>query len=510
MVLISGTSLTVAELPNGDMVDYQIENDTSRMGIKLKTSAKSHTCFKIFISEEYRTEYTITEELAEKLFYFENDEDLIRLLNEEEKKTDTSYDDPFAETPAEPPVEIPVFEKPLPIVHLEKKEEPKEEPVEVRESEQTESEVADGAEGTDNEKPSVKINKEEIFDIPHIKVEKPDVNSFIPQIDLEMANTELPESVLMIPNINDDVDSLKMLLKTKDGIIAQKDGVIQDLKNKIDESYKLQEMQLSEVEMLYKQKMAECQNLITELEQRGSGITLDEETSRFLKFINYARSHKAIVKEGFTQEEVNRLGSLKSKYTILACGSGDSDNSMLRQVKKYIDSGKDCLVLDFSNDNFLASIFKLNSKTKNTMGLFRDDINALNLLTDINNTKFIATTSFNDIALLNVDWGITLRKIDDLAGGKDVIMIFGSVNNFNVRYTVSKLATIGKLYVFAKCSPIILSSLYSDVQFLPKNRVRIVALEYIEVVKTILSELSKYFEIFAFAGDVEWNKLELK
>ena len=505
MVLISGTSLTVEELPNADMVDYQIENDTSRMGIKLKTSAKSHTCFKIFISEEYRTEYTITEELAEKLFYFENDEDLIRLLNEEEKKTDTSYDDPFAESPVETPVEIPVFDKPLPVVHLEKKEEQIEENESVEGADKTEE-----TNDTEENKPSVSINKEEIFDIPHIKVEKPDVNSFIPQIDLEMANTELPESVLMIPNISDDVDSLRMLLKTKDGIISQKDGVIQELKNEIEESYKLQEMQLLEVETLYKQKMAECQNLITELEQRGSGITLDEETSRFLKFINYARSPKAIVKEGFTQEEVNRLGSLRSKYTILACGSGDSDNSMLRQVKKYIDSGKDCLVLDFSNDNFLASIFKLNSKTKNTMGLFRDDINALSLLTDINNTKFIATTSFNDISLLNVDWGIALRKIDDLAGGKDVIMIFGSVNNFNVRYTVSKLATIGKLYVFAKCSPIILSSLYSDVQFLPKNRVRIVALEYIEVVKTILSELSKYFEIFAFAGDVEWNKLELK
>ena len=112
--------------------------------------------------------------------------------------------------------------------------------------------------------------------------------------------------------------------------------------------------------------------------------------------------------------------------------------------------------------------------------------------------------------MLNVDWGKTLRKIDDLAGGKDVIMIFGAINNFNVRYTVSKLATIGKLFIFVKCSPVVLSSLYSDVQFLPKNRVRIVALEYIEIVKTILSELSKYFEIFAFSGDVEWNKLELK
>ena len=505
MVLISGTSLTLAELPNGEMVEYQIENDVSRMGIKLKTSAKSHTCFKIFISEEYRTEYTITEELAEKLFYFENDEDLIRLLNEEEKKTDNSYDDPFAETPVETPVEIPEFEKPLPLVFLDKKEPIEETP--------TEPEIADNMgvnENADVATPVVQIDKSELFDIPKITVSKPDVNSFIPEIDLEMANTELPESLLVIPNIHDDVDSLKLLLKTKDGIISQKDGVIQDLKNKIEESYKLQEMQLLEVETLYKQKMMECQTLITELEQRGQGITLDEETSNFLKFINYARNPKAIVKEGFTPDEVNKMGTLRSKYTIFACGSGESDEKMLRQVKKYIDSGKDCLVLDFCNDNFLASIFKLNSKSKNTLGLFRDDVNPLSLLTEISNTKFVATTSFNDIALLSANWGETLRKIDDLAGGKDVIMIFGSVTNFNVRHTISKLATIGKLYIFAKCSPIVLSALFSNAQFLPKNRVRIVALEYIEVVKTILSELSKYYEIFAFAGDVEWNKLDLK
>jgi hypothetical protein len=51
------------------------------MGIKLKTSAKSHTCFQIFIAEEFRTEYTITDELSEKLVYFKDDADLILYIN---------------------------------------------------------------------------------------------------------------------------------------------------------------------------------------------------------------------------------------------------------------------------------------------------------------------------------------------------------------------------------------------------------------------------------------------
>lgn len=499
MILISGTSLTKEELPDYEMMDYLIENNTQKMGIKLRTSAKSPSCFQIYISEELQAEYTITDELSEKLVYFKSDAELVKLL----EGGSIEEDDCFGVEP-EPEVVVPEFEKPKPIVFLEKKEEPIEEP-------KAEAEGVDNTEVTDNE--DIQIEGEDgvlpQVSIPAMKLNKENT-SVIPEIDLEMANTELPDSFLMIPNINDDVDSLKMQLKTKDGIITQKDGIIKDLKNKIDEAYKLQEMQLEEVENLYKQKMAECQNLISELEQRGSGVNLDEETSKFLKFINYARSNKAIVKEGFSQDEVMSLGVLRSKYTIFSYASGDSSYSMFKQIKKYIDSGRDCIVLDFSNDNFLASVYKLNSRVKNTMGLLKDEVSPLTLLSEVSNTKFIPTTSFNDIALLNVDWGKTLRKIDDLAGGKDVILIFGAINNFNVRYTVSKLATIGKLFIFAKCSPVVLSSLYSDVQFLPKNRVRIVALEYIDMVKTILSELSKYFEIFAFSGDVEWNKLELK
>lgn len=495
MILISGTSLAKEDLPNYDIMDYLIENNTQKMGIKLRTSAKSPSCFQIYIAEELQAEYTITDELAEKLVYFKSDEELVKLLD----GGTTEEEDCFS-TEAEPEIVVPEFEKPKPMVFLEKKEEVKEEPTvsESNESENSET-VIEGQAGV---LPEVKV--------PSVNLDKDKNQSVVPEIDLEMANTELPDSFLMIPNINDDVDSLKMLLQNKDGIIAQKDGIIKDLKNKIDEAYKLQEMQLEEVENLYKQKMAECQNLISELEQRGTGVNLDEETSKFLKFINYARSNKAIVKEGFSQEEVMSLGVLRSKYTIFSYASGDSSYSMFKQIKKYIDHGRDCIVLDFSNDNFLASVYKMNSRVKNTMGLLKDDVSPLTLLSEVSNTKFIPTTSFNDIALLNVDWGKTLRKIDDLAGGKDVIMIFGAINNFNVRYTVSKLATIGKLFIFAKCSPVVLSSLYSDVQFLPKNRVRIVALEYIEIVKTILSELSKYFEIFAFSGDVEWNKLELK
>ncbi len=590
MILISGTTLTKEELPNYIIMDYQIENDIRTMGIKLKTSAKSDSCFQIYIAEELREEYTITAELEEKLFYFNSDSDLIRLLNGEEEDCFAEKEEPnTGMSDFSQPIEVPEFNTPTdifepnetndvpdfnegnipefdetegvseadlfgkslddnrPVVYLGKSDNLEDEeienenastisdenkdvdfePVDVEVKDETEPKITvnlkkddmqDIGVVSDSTSENIEIQKSEyisagsdISDIsPKVNMSKGDTTSVIPEIDLELADTELPDSILMIPNFGDDIDSLRMLLKNKDGLIAQKDGVIKDLQNKIDEAYRLQEIQLEEVESLYKKKIQEFQSVINDLEQRGAGVNLDFETSQFLKYINYAKNNKAIVKEGLTEDEMSKMGVLQSKYTIFSYGSGESSYSMFKQIKKYIERGRDTVVIDFSNDNFLASVFKINSKVKNTMGLLRDDIYPLNLLSNVYNTKFIATTSFNDIALLNADWGTVLRKIDDLASGKDVILIFGAINNFSVRYTVSKLATIGKLFIFAKCSPIVLSSLYSDVQFIPKNRVRLVALEYIDVVKTILSELSKSFEIFAFSGDIEWHKLGLK
>ena len=68
MILITGTNLDVSQLPNNEMMDYQIDNE--RMNIKLKTVAKSPNCFQIYIAEDKQNEYTVTDELLTKIVYF--------------------------------------------------------------------------------------------------------------------------------------------------------------------------------------------------------------------------------------------------------------------------------------------------------------------------------------------------------------------------------------------------------------------------------------------------------
>ena len=482
MVLITGTFLEASQLPNAEIMDYRIDNE--HMDIKLKTVAKKNDCFQIYIAEDRRALYTITDDISEKIRYFADDDDLIKQLS---MGSETEQEDPFSE-PSEPEVEVPVFEQPT----IQEEE--------ITKSDETVVETPSKDKKDNGE--TVANNSE--GDIP----ESPEVMPIV----LEEANTDLPDEMLQIPNISDDTDILREQLNAKDRIIAQKDGMLQDLKKSIDDAYQAQEIQLLELQKLWEDKMAEAERQIEELKGRVSNTALSPAETTFLRYANYAQTAKAISSEGFSDSEKNTIGKLSSPIKVFACGTGDSNYSLLKQVKAYIDKAPNCVIVDFSNDNFLIASLKLKNFSANSISLIRDEMDLPSMVKDLNGTRYIPTTNFNDIALLLADWVSILRKLDDFAGGRPIIMLFGSINNFTVRYTVSKLASLNRvdLYIFAKCSPIILSTLYSDVQFIPRDRINIVALDYIEVVKTVLSTISTKYPVTAFAKEIDWKKLGLK
>ena len=487
MILITGTNLTVNDLPNNDIMDYQIE--TTRMAIKLKTIAKSSECFCIYIAEDKRTDYTITDEIASKIIYFKDDADLLNKLNNGAK---SDYVDPFEEKPVEEkPVEAPSFEPPEPVVE--------ETPV-IKVNLTKTDETSESKNDEHNESDSNNTH-ETVEEVP----------SLIPNVDIEEVSGELSETLFEIPNIGEDTDSLKEQLKTKDRIIAQKDGMISELKKKINDVYSLQEKELIEVEDTWKKKLEEAQGIITSLNNKASSAyILDDETTNFLKFIRYAQNSKAIVKESFTDDELRELGSLASKYTAFACGPGDSNYNMLNQVSSFISRNPRYLIVDFTNDGFLSLMYKFKSSNENILGLLRDDVNPMSIMKNIQDVRYIPATSYNDITLLNIDWVKLIKKLDSVAYGTPVLFLFGNINNFAVRYTISKLANIMKLHIFVKCAPMILSSLYVDIQYIPRDRISsIVAVQYYEGVQNVLAEMAKRYPIIATVNEVDWNKLEM-
>lgn len=502
MILISGTFLDVQSLPNYEIMDYNIDNE--HMDIKLKTVAKQSACFQVYLAEDRKAQYTITPDIESKIIYFKDDDDLYVKLSTTSDDIDAFKEEPEKTEIDEVP-EVPEFEPPV----QSTEEEPAPETVEVQPTITTSMVVE--SESTDEDEDTEKSEKDENGIEEQGEEKSTEVVQNEP-IVMEIANTELPDEISQIPFITDDTDSLKEQIKVRERVIAQKDGMIMDLKKNMDDIYKTQEIQLLELQNTMMAKLEQAQQQIEEYKSKASNVSISEEAMQFLKYASYAQTCKAVSREGFTEVEKAKMGRMTSPIKIFACATGDSSYSLLKQVKLYIDKEPESIVVDFSNDNFLCSSLKIKGSQTNSTNLLKNDIDIPSIAKDLKGTRYIPTTNFNDISLLIADWSVILRNLNEYAGGRPIIMIFGSINNFNVRSTVSKLSSIEDvdLYIFAKCSPIILSTLYSDIQFIPKDRFTLIALEYIEVVKTILSSIAQKYSVIAFANDVEWQKLGLR
>ena len=492
MILITGTNLKAEELPDYEILDPLVVTPKV-MNMKLKTQANSPSCFQVYIAEALRTDFTVTDDLLKKIVYFNDDDDLIQAI----KEGRSSKEGDIFDEPEPPKVEVPEFAPPKPVVYLDKKDEPIEniEQNNVNEAEGSNT-VIETTEVVENVPSQVNANSNSNIEV-------------IQGIKLDEVDTELPAEFLQIPNIDDDTDSLKEQLKQKDRQLAQKDAQLKDMVKRFDDLCETQELQIEEIDKMWTEKLAEAQKQIDSFKDKVENYQFDEATLRFLKLINYGISSKAGVKEGFNEEELKVIGKLNSTYTVCACGSGDSCHGMLKQVRHYMDKHSESIIVDFTNDSYLASMFNIAVKGTHTMALFKDDVNPITLLKEVGpcKAKIIPSTNYNDIALISVDWSKILRKIDEMACGKHVILLFGNINNFNVRYTVSKLASLLPLYIFVKSSPIILKVLYSDMQFIPKERMNLIALEYIESVQSILQAFSNMVNVTAVTNEVNWSKL---
>lgn len=449
MILIGGTKLSAEALPFSDILEYVVESDPSVLAIKLKTVAKSSTCLGVYLHLDFQN-ISLTEDVAEKTIYFNDDDHLMKLL-----ESDNS-----------------------------------------------------SKEDEDQQQPEVEEDDEvKVFSVHSVNPNQEDIQAFEPsKLEIEEVDTELPETLLSIPNISDDVDSLHQQLENKNRIIEQQNGMINDLKAQINDIYKLQERQLMEMKEMYEKQIDEAQSIIDDLTRKLKEASIPPEMQGFLKFATYSQNYKAALKEGFTEEELSIIGRKTSNIYILASGAGDSLHTMLKNIKALMDKKPNALFVDFSNDYFMNARYRIQSKDS-SMLLNDDSIEVQSLVRDANGTRLIPTTVYNDIALLSMNWAKVLKKLMVYAGGKPIILIFNSINSFSVRYTVSKLATIGQLFIFAKCNPVILSTLFGDLAFIPENRFKVVATDYIDVVKAILEQIGKKYNVHIFKGDVNWSKI---
>lgn len=463
LILISGTNLTTDKLPFAEVVNYAIEPNEKFLKIKLKTVAINPVCLGVYLHKDLEGKFTISPEVEAKLHYFTSDEQLSTLLENGGK------------------------------------EEPEPEP------EPEEQESIDFGDNTH-------IEPEAFQDLPNTQINvQPQEETtsstggftLIKTVDIQ----EDPQDFLLeIPNISEDTDSYKQQLENKERIIAQKDAQLLEVKKSLDDLYKLQDIQLAEIKEVYTKQIDEANTALAEAKKKLEEVAIPEDLHGFLKYSSYAQNYKAFLQEGYTKEDLQKLGKLTSKIHIFAMGSGDSTYTFLREFCAFIEKQPNVLIVDFLNDQYINSRFRIATKDS-SMHLKDNTINIQDLVKDLNGTQVIPTTYYNDIALLTLDWVDIIKRLNAYAKGRPIIFLFNSINSFATRYSVSKLSTLGDTSIFAKCNPIILSALFGDMAFIPANRFKVVALEYIDVVHGILERMANKHKIIAYEKGIKWKEL---
>lgn len=464
MILIGGTELSSGELPFGDLMEYVVENNPMVLNIKLKTIAKSSVCLGVYLHTDLSS-VEIPEDVREKVHYFSSDDELISKLE-------------VGGTPSQEGVET------------------------------SDPSSLDNVESVDDNVDGKVFSAPVLTDVAD-PVEPGTYDVLSPEA-LEEADLDLADSILTIPEVKQDINSLSWQLEMKDRVIQQKDGIISDLRKQIDDLYRVQEIQLLEMRSEYEKRIELANSTIARLEDELKRVSVPEEYKDFLRYAPYTKSLKAALREGFSEEEREQLGKLRSKFYIFASGAGDSLHLMLRHIKSLVDEGKRILLVDFSNDYFLGSRLNLKS-ADSSLQLNLVEFEVKSLVRSINGVDIIPTTFYNDIGLLTFDWVSIIKKLDLYASGRPVFLLFNNINSFSVRFTVSKLATLGQLFIFASCNPSVLTTLSGDAAFIPNNRLVIVALEYFnnEKIDTLLHYLSKKYPVIAFGKEISWKKLEI-
>lgn len=470
MILIHGTQLTKEQLPFSEIMNYTVETAEQFFKIKLKTVATSEVCLGVYLPKDLMGHFDIPEKVKDKLHYFATDEQLVQLLENGGK------------------------------------DEPEPQP-----EEEIQPELPETIDFGDSPEVAEEVQPEAFTTPPPVEVPTPTVSTsyggftLIDTVDVDM---EPVDTMFEIPYASEDVDSYKQQLETKDRIIAQKDTQLLEVKKSLDDLYKLQDIQLAEIKSVYDKRIDEANKALSDAKKKLEEVAIPEDLHGFLKYASYYQNHKAIQNEGYSRADIERLGKLTSKVHIFATASGDSLYTFMKEFNSLIETRPNALIVDFTNDMYLKAKLKINTRSS-SMSLKDNTVKIQDIVRDINGTQIIPTTLYNDIALLSLDWIDILKRLNAYAKGRPIILLFNTINSFSVRHTVSKLGTLGDARIFVNCNPVILTTLVGDKAFIPNNRYRIVAMNYIDLVEPMLRRIGEGNGIIAFKQGIVWKKIGL-
>lgn len=445
MILICGIEVDPASLPLAKELEYKVNSNLSLIPIALKTQARTESCVKVYLKRGVSIPESTIKPIESKLVYFDSEADLVSMLRGTSVESKSEVNKSSVDSSEES-------------------------------SEQMVMDSTGGKTAVGEPKLTTVSSDSAVGEIQEVSMNLPDIFMRIP--------------------MDDDEDSLKQLLRSKDNIIEQQKLQLQEFDATLLKTYSDAEQAINSVKEAYDKKLDEATVAVNTLKKQLN----DEINYGYGKFKVYGQYRHAYLQEGLSDKEKACLPKDYSNIEVIACGGGQSLYRMFDMVKKNMDESKQPYVfIDITGDY----VSTLHYGCKDVALLLKDSLTA-----EIE-TKFtegcrkqgssvIASCDpYHDILLLGVNWGTFLNNVTKLFGNKvRVFILLNSIQSFAVEFTLAKLATILKSYIFVKSSPVLIKYLYGKMNTIPVARgIKWLASDYFESVHSMLSAVSAKYSV---------------
>lgn len=467
MIIIMGsTGLEERQLPLADSLEYKLVGELDSMKMSLRMSGKSSNCVAIYIASQWKSmvdEEKLSPQVLAKIRYFDNDEDLVSMLRgtqKEVKPISITKEHPLSTT-KEHPISTTknggeVYERVSDIL--------------------TPKSEDDGEKDTDMgvqviSKGVAKMDDEEASD-----------TSVITDV-----STDLPTDFLCVPDLG--TDSLKIKLYNKDKQIEQLQTMLSEARTELDTIYEESEQQMLELKATFEAKLQEAEGVVNGLKEQIHA--LNQSTG---KYKLYSEHPKALLKEGFSQSELQVIKSLDLNLQVI-CSCGEIA-SMMTMVKKSISDGEDCVFIDLTGDYYLTSTYKSKDASLLLFGSGMDLSDVQSRVYTENRASFVSCNPYHDILLLDADWGTFLTNVARVFSNRRIFLLFNSITSFAVEYTVAKFSTLFRTNLFLRCNPLVINYAYGRLNTIPESRgIKWLVSDFYKEAETLLKQVGKKYAV---------------
>ena len=484
MIYVCGTALTVEQLPLSDTLRYSIVNEKAKIAATVNMGLRKSDVVRCYLNSEYAS-MRIPDEHKGKVVYFNDDNELIRLCGSSNTAT------------VEAQVAAPAIEEPEDVTEVNASAE------EVEAIQEQLNTASDNNEFEAPKAPEPTVDA----DVTEVEEFKPDVTAMYTPSEDEIF----------------EADMLRAQLKTAEGVLQQNRDRLRTAIEDRDNVYDIAVQELETQAKEYEEKLQEAQEVIAKLKAKIEESS--EDTGALAPFNVYAEKSRAVIKTGIT------LTSPVNNIVAVTSGSADSTATLYQSVALLAMSGYDGYILDLTGDpvfgitltnlackmRFLAYQVPPAQLTQEdyaacSLDVQKDLVNWLRQSCDLEscchsnfaNSRVGITGYFNDISLLPMAWDGLLHSIAEATKGRRVLLILPSITSFVGRYLASFLSTGIPVNVATTCAPSALYSVQMNLNAIPANRVRILAMNYIKLPATdalLSGNINTKFAVQAFQAN---------